>query len=98
MLGGQSTVMWMSIAVVCCLIPGWLVVFFSRLPVLATDVAVMVFSMMIRLCSVASVAVIVRRVKPEVGIRDFFGWLIGFYLLALVVEVLLLRPRPPAGE
>lgn len=51
----------------------------------------MLVQSMVRLGCVAVVAVIVRKQWPDLGIADFFGWLIGFYLLALLVEVLLLR-------
>ncbi|MCA9084996.1 MAG: hypothetical protein KDA81_13120 [Planctomycetaceae bacterium] len=92
MLGGQSGVLWMSVAAVCCLIPGWIVVFLSGLAIFPNDLSVMVISTMVRLCSVAGAAVLVRKLKPELTFQDFFGWLIGFYLLALVAEVRLLRP------
>ncbi|MEO2032614.1 MAG: hypothetical protein ABGZ35_11065 [Planctomycetaceae bacterium] len=40
--------------------------------------------------SVSVVALIVKKTRPELGFVDFFGWLVGFYLLALVTEVCLL--------
>ena len=55
------------------------------------DLSAMLIQSMTRLVSVAVVAVVIRKQWPHLGIADFFGWLIGFYLLALLAEVLLLR-------
>ncbi|MCH2200734.1 MAG: hypothetical protein MK102_02085, partial [Fuerstiella sp.] len=86
----------MSIAAGTCLGPGWLVVLLSGLTVLWNDLSVMLVHTMVRLMSVAIVAIVVRKTHPELGFVDFFGWLIGFYLLALVTEVwLLYRQRDP---
>lgn len=90
-LNGQSGVLWMSIAAICCLVPGWIVVFLSGLAIFSTDLAALMVQSMIRLGSVGGAAVIVRKLKPELGISEFFGWLIGFYLLSLTVEVWMLR-------
>ena len=92
-MGAESGVLWMSIAAICCLVPGWIVVFLSGLAIFPNDLAAMMVQSMIRLFSVGSVAVVIRKLKPEFGIRDFFGWLIGFYLLSLAVEVWILRQQ-----
>lgn len=96
MLGGESGVWWMSIAAGACLGPGWFVVFVSGLTVLWSDLSVVLVHTMVRLMSVAVVAVVVRKTHPELGFLDFFGWLTGFYLLALVTEVwMFYRQRGP---
>jgi hypothetical protein len=88
--GGDSGVLWMSIAAGACLGPGWFVVFLSGLAVLSSDLSVMLVQTMVRLMSVSVVALIVKKTRPELGFVVFFGWLVGFYLLALVTEVCLL--------
>ena len=85
----------MSLAAIAVLVPGWIVVFLSGIAILRNDLAAVLMQTMIRLLTVAGTAVIVRMLRPELGIVDFFGWLIAFYLLALAIEVALLRIRPP---
>ena len=91
MMDNGSGVFWMSIAAITCLVPGWIVLALSFLSVFADDLSAMVVQSMVRLGSVAVVAVVIRKQRPELGFADFFGWLVGFYLLALLTEVLLLR-------
>ncbi len=90
-LRGSLGVWWMSVAAIAVLVPGWVVVFLTSAAILRNDLAAMLVQTMIRLFTVAVTAVVVRKLQPELGIIDFFGWLIGFYLLALAVEVALLR-------
>jgi hypothetical protein len=40
----------------------------------------------------------VKKLRPDLGIVDFFGWLIAFYLLALAVEVTLLKRSVAASS
>lgn len=91
MMDSEFGVIWMSIAAVTCLVPGWIVLSLSFLTLFANDLSAMVVQSMVRLGSVALVAVVVRKQRPEVSFADFFGWLVGFYLLALLTEVVLLR-------
>ena len=95
-LRGSAGVWWMSLAAIAVLVPGWIVVFLSGIAILRNDLAAALMQTMIRLFTVAGTAVIVRILRPELGIVDFFGWLIGFYLLALAIEVALLQSRPPS--
>jgi len=90
-LRGESGIWWMTIAAICCLIPGWIVVLLSVLAIVRNELSAMLIQTMVRLFAVAGVALAVRKLRPEVGFADFFGWLIGFYLLALVVEVNILK-------
>ena len=91
LLRGQSGVLWMSVAAICCLLPGWIVVFLSGLSVFPNDLAAMLVQMTVRLVTVGGAAVVVKQLRPGFGVADFAGWLIGFYLLALFVEVYLVR-------
>lgn len=90
-LRGSLGVWWMSVAAIAVLVPGWIVVSLSGVAILRNDLVAMLVQTMIRLLVVAATAVVIRKIRPELGIVDFFGWLVGFYLLALVVEVVLLR-------
>ncbi|MEZ6129319.1 MAG: hypothetical protein R3C59_11600 [Planctomycetaceae bacterium] len=91
LLNGSVGVWWMTIAAICCLIPGWIVVFLSSLAIFPNDLAAMLVQMTVRLAIVGGAAVVVKKLRPEFGPGDFTGWLIGFYLLALFFEVYLLR-------
>jgi hypothetical protein len=75
---GEAGIWWMSLAAGCCLVPGWIVVFLSGLAIFPNELS----------------AMLVQTMRPDVGAREFFGWLIGFYLLALATEVVLLRSKP----
>jgi len=87
----------MSIAAAACLGPGWIVVFLPGVAIFSSDLAVMLVQTMVRLMSVSVVAVVVKKMHPELGFVDFFGWLVGFYFLALLTEVwLLFRQRSPS--
>lgn len=92
-LRGESGIWWMTIAAICCLIPGWIVVFLSMVAIVRDELSAMLIQTMVRLFTVAGVALAVRKFRPELGFVDFFGWLVGFYLLALFVEVKLLKRR-----
>ena len=89
---------WMTLAAVCCLVPGWIVVFLSGLAIFPNDLAAMLVQTMLRVGVVSVVAVSVKKLRPDVGVAEFFGWLIGFYLLALATEVLLLRKKPDTAK
>ncbi len=91
MLRGDAGLFWMTVAAICCLIPGWIVVFLSRLAIFPDELWLMLAQTSVRLVSVMGAAVAVRTFWPQLGVADFFGWLIGFYLLALLLEVYLLR-------
>jgi len=90
-LRGEAGVWWMSLAAIAVLVPGWIVVFLSSAAILRNELSAMLVQTMIRLFSVAGTAMAVKKLRPDLGIIDFFGWLIAFYLLALAVEVALLK-------
>ena len=95
-LRGEAGVWWMSLAAIAVLVPGWIIVFLSSAAILRNDLMAMLVQTMIRLFSVAGTAVAVKKLRPDLGIIDFFGWLIAFYLLALAVEVTLLKRKVAA--
>lgn len=98
LLNGEDGVWWMSIAAICCLVPGWIVVFLSTLDIFPSDLGAMLVQMSVRLAVVGGAAVVVKRLHPEFGPGDFAGWLVGFYLLALFVEVWLLRRQTSVAQ
>ena len=98
LLDGESGVWWMTLAAVCCLVPGWIVVFLSGLAIFPNDLAAMLVQTMLRVGVVSTVAVSVKKLRPDVGVSEFFGWLIGFYLLALATEVVLFRRKPVSAK
>lgn len=98
MHGGGDGIFWMSVAAFCCLIPGWIVVLLSRLAIFPDDLWLMLAQTAVRLVSVVGAALVVRSFWPKLGVADFFGWLIGFYLLTLLLEVYLLRGGRSQGR
>ncbi len=92
LLRGQSGVGWMSLAAICCLFPGWIIVFLSRLAIFRDPLVAMLIQTLLRLGLVGVVALVVSQWRPDVGITEFYGWLIGFYLLALAAETRLSYP------
>ena len=93
MLRGHSGILWMTLAAICCLVPGWIVVFLSRLAIFRNDLMAMLVQTFLRLGLVGAAALGVVVWRPEIGVADFYGWLIGFYLLALAAETILSRPK-----
>ena len=92
---------WSLVDVTCgnsVLVPGWIVVFLSSAAILRNELSAMLVQTMIRLFSVAGTAMAVKKLRPDLGIIDFFGWLIAFYLLALAVEVALLKRTVAASS
>ena len=76
--------------------PGWVCVFLCRLAIFRNDLLAMVLQTLLRLGFVGSIALFVVLQRPEIGVSKFYGWLIGFYLLALMTETVL--NRPPHGN
>lgn len=98
-LGGTAGVGWMTLAAASCLVPGWFVVILSRLAIFRNDLTALVCQTFLRIGCVAIVAIVVRQLRPDLGLKGFFGWLIGFYLLALMVEARVARrPKTRADQ
>ncbi|MBL8818933.1 MAG: hypothetical protein JNL58_23090 [Planctomyces sp.] len=93
MLRGTDGVIWMSVAAFCCLIPGWIVVFLSRLAIFPNELVAFLASTFVRMGCVAGAALVVKFNWPTVGLAEFFGWLIGFYLLTLFLEARFLSKK-----
>jgi hypothetical protein len=89
----EHGVLWMSIAALCCLVPGWIVVLLEKLTIFRSDLNLILGQMAVRFMAVMVACVAVKWRQPQFGFVDFYGWLIGFYLLAMIVEVVLLREK-----
>ena len=73
--------------------PGWIVVFISRLGIFTDNLVVSLIQMSVRLVCVVSAAVVVKSGWPLLRAGDFFGWLVGFYVMTMLLEVILLHPE-----
>jgi hypothetical protein len=98
MVRDYSGVFWMTVAAGICLVPGWVVVVVSGFAILSNDLALMLVQTMVRLMSVFVAAIVVKTVQPSVGFTEFYGWLVGFYMLGLLAEVWLTFRRLGAGH
>lgn len=96
LLRPEEGVFWMSVAAGCCLLCGMIVILVPLVVRAQNDLAIFLIQMMIRFGSLAGVALYVRSHWPRLGVLDFFGWLILFYLLTLLLEVKF--SRPVAGQ
>lgn len=89
----EHGVWWMSVAAICCLVPGWIVVLLERLAIFRGDIKLILGQMCVRFFAVLITGVVVKWREPQFGLLDFYGWLIVFYILAMVMEVILLREK-----
>lgn len=90
-LRGEAGVLWMSIAAICCLVPGWFVVVLGGLAIFRNEMMLILVQMAVRAGAAATAAIVVRLLKRDFGFVDFSMWLILFYVLSLVAEVYFVR-------
>lgn len=89
-LAGVAGVEGLSIAAVLCLLPGWLVFALGTLYGVANNQAMIVLSgTVLRMLSVLFGALAVREFRPDLQFREFFVWLLVFYMATLLLETLL---------
>ncbi len=86
-LSPKSGAFWMTIALAACAIPGFVNVWLAGLGKIRNPLVGMWIQMGLRVAVVMATVFVVRGVWPEVGIREFYGWLIGFYLCTMGLEV-----------
>lgn len=89
--GGQERVIWMTVAAVVSLVSGWLVALSTVLTKSVGPDKLAFVHMTIRVVIVVGAVLVVKGLKPNFGFVDFYGWLFGFYLLGMVIEVATLR-------
>lgn len=79
--------MWMTVAVLLCGLPGFVNQIISR-SFATRDALVGVWvHMAVRVGFVFFGVVVVRACWPLVGISQFYGWLMGFYLVTMAYDV-----------
>lgn len=91
LLAGTDALLGLSLAAVLCLIPGVAVCLIVSL--LATTNAAaysIVAATLLRLIFVAGGGLVVRDLRPDLGMREFHLWGLLFYLGTLLFETLLL--------
>ena len=91
MLHGHSGVSWMTLAAFCCLVPGWIVVFLSRLATFRNDLLAMVIQTLLRLGIVGAVALVVVVQRPKIGVSDFYGWHHSVIVAKLAIAIIIFR-------
>jgi len=85
-LAGESGSGWMTRALLIVVIPGFINLLLSGLPILKDPLKSVLVMMGLRV-SVLLVSVLAVKVwRPDVGITEFYGWLMGFYLVSLAFE------------
>ncbi|MFB3105679.1 MAG: hypothetical protein ACE1ZA_12270, partial [Pseudomonadales bacterium] len=60
----------------------------SRYRVAKMQVLIVLFGSTVRLLFVLAGVLIVRSVRPQLGVREFLIWIIVFYLATLLIETL----------
>ncbi|HAB12448.1 MAG TPA: hypothetical protein DCE47_12245 [Planctomycetaceae bacterium] len=86
-VGGTAGLEGLTWAVGLCLVPGLVVLSVAvLLPNLTTTPQAILLSTTLRMLMVLSGALLIREVRPELGFREFFAWLIVSYLTALAME------------
>lgn len=87
-LRGAAGVGWMTVAILIVAIPGFINLLLSGLPILKDPLKSMLAQMTLRVSTLLVAVLLVKVNWPQVGIGDFYGWLMGFYLLSLTFESL----------
>lgn len=85
-LGAGSGVRWMTVALLIVAIPGFINLLVSALPILQDPLKSMLVQMSLRVTVLLLTVLWMKTQQPKVGISDFYGWLMGFYLVILTFE------------
>jgi hypothetical protein len=87
----------MTRALLIVVIPGFINLLLSGLPILKDPLKSMLLRMGLRIAVLLPAVLVVKAWWPDVGIAQFYGWLMGFYLISLAFEAwefsVLLRRR-----
>jgi hypothetical protein len=90
-LAGSAGLEGLTIAAAICLVPGWLVFLFASGYGSPNFQAVAVLGgMLLRMAFVLVGTVAVYVARPDLRFREFFVWLLVFYLATLAVETALI--------
>ena len=88
MLNGRLGVVWMTVAVLLCGLPAFVNRVAARSFVTRDALVGVWVHMAVRVGFVFFGVVVVRAGWPLVGISQFYGWLMGFYLITMACDVL----------
>lgn len=84
----------LSIAALLSLVPGWLVFWgvavVSGVPGQNGQPMAVLAATGVRLMFVLFGVLLMKSIRPDLGLREFHGWVIAFYFVSLMVETLLL--------
>lgn len=86
-LNGRPGVVWMTAAVLLCGLPGFVNQIISRSQATRDPLVGVWVHMAVRVFFVFFGVVVVKAGWPLVGISQFYGWLMGFYLITMACEV-----------
>ncbi len=94
LVGGLPGVLGLAISVAICLLPGLVTVWLaSAVQDPMTRVWLTVGGMLVRMFVVLIAALVIYKLRPDLGLREFYIWLIVFYNVLLLAETWLLLPR-----
>jgi len=85
-LGTASGVRWMTVALLIVAIPRFINLLVSALLILKDPLKCVTAQMFLRLAVLLLAVLCVKTQWPQVGISEFYGWLMGFYLVSLAFE------------
>ncbi len=96
-LSGVTGLEGLTIAALLSLVPGWLVFWgvavVSGVPGQNGQPMAVLAATVVRLMFVLFGVLVMKSIRPDLGLREFHGWVIAFYSVLLMVETLLLvRP------
>ena len=102
-LSGVAGLEGLSIAALLSLVPGWLVFWgvsvVSKVPGQNGQPMAVLAATGVRLMFVLFGVLLMKSIRPDLGLREFHGWVIAFYCMSLMVETLLLvKVQPKAGS
>lgn len=87
LLNGRLGVVWMTVAVLLCGLPGIINQIIYRSRISSNPLVGVWVHMAIRVFFVFFGVVVVKFGWPLIGISQFYGWLMGFYLITMAYDV-----------
>lgn len=99
-IAGTTALEGLSYAAILCLVPGWIIVLVGAKFRSNHSQIAMVFlaGSTLRLLFVLIGTLVIRTVRPELGLREFFIWLLAFYFTTLATETMLVLKQKPASN
>lgn len=91
-LVGVNGVVGLTVSAALCLMPGCVVLVWKAYLAPSLDLVFLV-STGVRFGLLAASALVVKVIAPEFGLREFYIWLVLFYLFALAIETWLVLRR-----